>query len=169
MKNTKYNSPFIKEIFNTVKNDNKLLKSLYYQNILRFLLNDTNQFYKVRDISNWLVDNVPLRSKIHPKIQENRSKLVEDREKTFRKYLDNLIKWNLVIARETNISKGKGLTFEYQLTNFGNLISLIIEIEFSKDNKTIYEKLYQQLQIYFIHESYSVDKFCMNYLKCVKT
>jgi predicted transcriptional regulator/DNA-directed RNA polymerase subunit M/transcription elongation factor TFIIS len=168
MSTSQYKSPFIKEIFNVDKNGNKTLKSLYYQNILRFLLNDPNQFYKVREISNWLVDNVSLRSKINTEIEISKSKIVEDREKTFRKYLNNLTTWNLVIARETHIAKGTGSTYEYQLTNFGNLISLIIEVEFSQNVKTIYDKLYEHLEKYFTNKSYSVDKFCMSYLMMCK-
>jgi hypothetical protein len=163
-----YRVNFLKELFNLDKDGNKTTTSLYYQHILLYLLEDVNQFYKVRQILNGIITKVPIRRKGKTKQKENPSDIVENREKTFRIYCDNLKFWNLVSSRETVSEKGKAPTNEYRLTKFGNLIALIISTEFAEDKREIYDKLYDYLESHFKDKSYSLDEFCIKYFRKCK-
>lgn len=166
-----YRIPFLKEIFNQDTSGNIKDTSLYYQQIIRYFLKDINSFFKVRVIANGITNIVPPRSKKKNSddMDNNKRKKdkVEDHEKTYRKYFQNLVNWGILSARQTPIEKGTGSTFEYQLTRFGNLLALLIETDFNK-NKCSYDSLYHFLESYFNDESYSIDYFCKAYLKKCK-
>ena len=164
MKN-EYRTAFLREIFNVDDNGNKTTRSLYYQCILRYFLKDPNQFAKVREVANWLIDIVPLRTKKASNESGSKSEIVENREKTFRKYFGDLSSWNLISSRKTIGQKGNVSTYEFKLTNFGNLLALLIETEFAEHKEKAYDQLYQYLQSYFMNQSYSLDEFCISYFE----
>jgi hypothetical protein len=168
-----YRTPFLKEIFNQDSSGKTKDTSLYYQQIIRYFLKDVNSFFKVRVIVNEILDTVPPRSKKKDIDNNNnnnskrKSDKVEYREKTYRKYIQNLVSWGILSVRQTSMEKGTGSTFEYKITRFGNLLALLIETNFNK-NKSSYDSLYSFLESYFNHESYSIDYFCKVYLKKCK-
>ena len=163
-----HRTPFLKEIFNQDSSGNIKDTSLYYQYIIRYFLRDVNAYFKVRTVGNEVIKFVPLRTRKNHNVNDsNPSDIIEDREKTFRKYFDNLVNWKILTKRETTIETGPGSTFEYQITRFGNLLALLIETDFNK-NKNTYDSLYSFLESHFNHESYSIDHFCKAYLKKCK-
>jgi hypothetical protein len=121
----------------------------------------------VRKVGNWLIDVVPLRHKTNYILHGPRSKTIKNMEKTLRKYFKELNAWQLLESKKTKISKGTLETLEYKVTDFGNLIALIINLEYDQSTSK-YDRLYQYLLSYFTHESYSLDEFCIRYLHKVK-
>ena len=163
---TIYRSEFFKEIFKEDENGKQTIRSQYYQNILKFFLKDSSKYFKVRMVANSLIRVVPTRRRKTKNTKEPPSKIIENREKTLRKYFEELTSWKLLESRKTDKEKGSGKTLEYKLTDFGQLIALIINIDYDM-SKNKYESLYQNLVSYFTHESYSLDEFCIRYLeKC---
>jgi hypothetical protein len=73
---------------------------------LENLCKELKPFAKVREVANWLIDIVPLRTKKASNESGSKSEIVENREKTFRKYFDDLSSWNLVSSRKTTGLKG---------------------------------------------------------------
>ena len=79
--------------------------------------------------------------------------------------LMHLSSWNLVSSRKTTGQKGNVSTNEFKLTNFGNLLVLLIETEFAEHKEKAFDQLYQYLQSYFMNQSYSLDEFCISYFE----
>ena len=163
---TIYRSEFFKQIFKTDVNGKQAIRSLYYQNILRYFLRDPSKYLKVQMVAKSLITVVPIRHRKTKNRNESPSEIIENRGKTLRKYFQELTSWNLLESRETDKEKGSGKTFEYKLTDFGRLIALVIDIDYDM-SKNKYDILYQYLLSYFTHESYSLDEFCIRYFeKC---
>jgi hypothetical protein len=101
-----YRISSLKEIFNQDSSGNATIKSLYYQHIIRNFLKDTDSYFKVRQISNTIFNIVPLRRKKNFNPNNNKSEMVEDREKTIRKYCKQLVSWQILSKRQTNVEKG---------------------------------------------------------------
>ena len=121
-------------------------------------------------MTNCVIKNVYLRTRNSNvvDITQNKNDIVEDREKTFRKYFKHLVSLNLIVERSTRMEKGSGYTFEYKLTKLGNLVGLIINTEFMQDKKGSYDMLYSHLESHFNNQPSSVDVFCKTYLKRCK-
>lgn len=134
---------------------------------MRFFLVEPSGYFKVSKVANWLINVVPLRHKTNHVLSGPPSKTIGNIDKTLRKYFKELNMWQLLESKETKISKGSGTTLEYKLTDFGNLISLIINLEYDVSTRK-YDRLYQYLLSYFTHESYTLDEFCIKYLHKVK-
>jgi hypothetical protein len=161
-----YGSEFFKQIFKIDEKGKQTIRSLYYQNILRYFLRDSSKYFKVRMVARSLINSVPIRHRKTTNTNESASKIIENRGKTLRKYFDELTSWKLLESRRTKMEKGSGTTLEYRLTDFGHLIALVINIDYDT-SKNKYDSLYQYLLAYFTHESYSLDEFCIRYLeKC---
>ena len=113
--NKYYRASFLQEIFKQDSRGDTTVKSLYYQHIIKFFLKDMYSYYKVREVINWIIDIVPLRTKDaqkgHNLISNNKSDTVEDREKTFRKYCRHLFSWGILLERQTNAEKGQRIHF----------------------------------------------------------
>ena len=165
-----YAVPFIKEIFKIDTYGNRSIKSIYYQNILRCFLDNYEKFFKVREILNNLIkeNKLPLRTKQFNTNNKPKSKIIEDREKTFRSYFQNLTNWNLLESRKTKSKKGNSTTLEYGLTEFGHLMLLLIETDFADNKEKKYNELYKFLETYFLDNSYFLNIFCMKYFKKCK-
>jgi len=118
-------------------------------------------------VANSLITEVPTRRRKTKNTNESASKIIENREKTLRKYFEELTSWKLLESRETDKEKGTGKTLEYKLTDFGQLIALVINIDYDM-SKNKYDSLYQYLLSYFTHQSYSLDELCIRYLKKCK-
>jgi hypothetical protein len=77
-------------IFNQDSAGNNTITSTYYQNIIHYyFLKNVNSYFTLRDIVNDIIPLLPLRIRKEKKdhnITEQKSYIVEDREKTFRKY-----------------------------------------------------------------------------------
>jgi hypothetical protein len=128
---------------------------------------DSSRYFKVREVANWLIDVVPLRSKTNDILHGPKSRIIGNIEKTLRKYFKELNESQLLKSKEADISTKTGKTLEYKLTDFGNLIALIINLEYDVSTSK-YDRLYQYLLSYFTHESYSLDEFCIRYLHKIK-
>ncbi len=165
-----YKVPFLKDIVYKYESADLPIKSSYYQNIIRFLLKNANSYYKIREVANYVVLNTQQRIKKNkdPKIRNKKKHIIEDREKTLRRYFSNLVSWKILIERETMVEKGKGSTFEYKLTRFGTLIALLIEMGFVNNKKNSFRALYEFLMSYINEESYSLDYFCKIYLRRIR-
>ncbi len=165
-----YGVVIMEEMFEQDSNGNTTPRSLYYQRILQCFLRGVNSYFKVREVANWVVGKVELRTKkgdLADKIPP-RSDIVEDREKTFRRYFRRLVSLKLLSERQTTMGKGSGYTFEYKPTKLGHLLALLVDVEFSEDKKSAHDQLYSFLENYFDEESSSVDLFCKIYLKKCK-
>lgn len=165
-----YKVSFLKDIFNKYESGDSPIKSMYYQNIIKFFLKDVNSYYKVREVANGVIRITQQRLKKNkdPKIRNKKKHKIEDREKTLRRYFSNLVSWKILIERETRIEKGEGSSFEYKLTRFGTLIALLIETGFANNKKNSFGSLYEFLISYFNEELYSLDHFCKIYFRRIR-
>ncbi|CAN5865529.1 hypothetical protein BH23THE1_BH23THE1_13580 [soil metagenome] len=161
---------FLSEIFAQDSKGNTTVLSSYYQRIIQYFLVDTNSYIKVREVANCVIKNVDLRIKKGNAIDktQNKNEIVEDREKTFRKYFNHLVSLKILTERPTKMEKGNGYTLEFKLTKLGNLVALIINTEFTADKGASYDMLYSHLESHFDDQPSTIDVFCKIYLKKCK-
>lgn len=171
--NQRYRTSFLKEIFQT-KNKEYTTTSKYYQLILRTFLEDSEKKFKVREVANNIIDELPKRSK-GEKADENgkdtkpKSHAVENIEKTLRNYFDNLESWKLLNSQNIPVEKGTGTTKGFQLTDIGRLLALFVDMEYNDYNDKSYNIFYSFLERnFFKDQSFSVDDFCSLYLKYIQ-
>jgi hypothetical protein len=163
-----YRDYSFREIFNKDKSGNTVVKSLYYQRIIQYFLKGVKEYHTLREVVKVIIKLLPLRTREKEEndldIDEEWNEVVENREKTFRTYFSNLVSWQILSKRPTPMKTGPGNTDEYQITNFGHLLALLIDTEFNNNEKS-FNTLYSYLESYFDDRIYSVYHFCKSYLK----
>lgn len=163
---TDYHSQnILKKIFDFDEKENRFTnKAQRYQYIIQFLSkDDKNNSYKITDIQDKIL-KVPDLFNIDK--TKNQYEIKKNSNRQFNKYLDELKNWNLV--KSTPIKSSKSVdTNVYQLTEFGQVIALMINSILSENKQDKYNNLYEYWKIYLSDYSSSIDIFCMLYLsKC---
>ncbi|HXT85073.1 MAG TPA: hypothetical protein VN704_12225 [Verrucomicrobiae bacterium] len=93
------------------------------------------------------------------------SKTKSDTNIPFNRRLNNLVKWNILIAETVLTIKGKARIFA--ISPFGKMLSSIIETILSANKKSSHDELFDSWKSHLSVNISSLDLFCMKYLeKC---
>lgn len=165
-----YKTAFLKKIFDKHKDKNIAFqftkKSILYQYILKFFIEETNNnYYKITEIQNKVIPNLPYLFNKDKSI--NQSALNNNYHRTFTNYLKELESWNLLLSIHTSSSTGNIVTKAYTLSRLGKTIALFAKLIDYDDKQKLFAQIYDEWTAYFNDQTYSLDTFCMKYLqKC---
>ncbi len=167
-------SSLFHKIFDTDKNHQFTVKSRRLQVIL-VLLNDHNtQYYTLRHMQNEIYSKYPEIYKFDHKTRKKGrhatpSEKAERGYDTFKNYVEQMVDSRLIRSRVTKSEKNTTSNIkEFQITNTGKLLALIVEYMNSPNDNKIQNKLYSFCQSYFNSRPYSLDIFCSDHFKRIK-
>lgn len=171
------NSSEIPSLLTLFKKDSSgeyIRNSILYYDILRFFQDqpadkESKRNLKSREVAYWLLkNNREFIDRYQSETFEKRkreSHMVVDILDRIKDKLETFVKMGILESRKTSAQFGEAITLEYEITDFGKLIFLLMDLERHVDKSVPYKKIYEFLIKILEKEKSSKDIFALNFFK----